>query len=232
VGVIRERHSEATHRQLVEAEDQDPEEDLEVTIRDGALHTLATVVRSSRADPPVLSENGEIQVTSISKNRWRIAEEAWDTQKRVLAEVNSTCLPETTTLPPDLLFVVGCDRQATGKWYRVLRPDGKPVLKGLSTSVDLEQMANGTATGSTFTIGMAEAAKSIAASSAFSAADLRSERIAVYRTENGERLFAVAIPSPVPTVQTFVLSPEGHQLAVLEGEQIAFYEMPSSTRHR
>jgi hypothetical protein len=232
VGVIRERHSEATHRQLVEAEERDPEEDLEVRILDGDLHILATVVRSSRAAPPVLSENGEIQVTSISKNRWRIGEEAWDTQKRVLADVNSSCPPETTTLPPDLLFVVGCDRQTTGKWYRVLRPDGKPVLKGLSTSAELEQMANGIATGGEFTIGMAEAAKSIAATSAFSAADLQSERIAVYRTENGERLFAVAVPSPAPTVQTFVLSPDGHQLAVLEGEQIAFYEMPSSNKHR
>jgi hypothetical protein len=232
VGVIRERHSEATHRQLVEAEEGDPEEDLEVRVLDGDFHTLATVVRSSRTAPPVLSEHGEIQVTGIGKNRWRIAEEAWDTQKRVLADVNSTCPPETTTLPPDLLFVVGCDRQTTGKWYRVLRPDGKPVLKGLSTSAELEQMANGIATGSAFTIGMAEAVKSIAATSAFSAADLRSERIAVYRTENGERLFAVAVPSPVPTVQTFVLSPDGHQLAVLEGEQIAFYEMPSSSKHR
>jgi hypothetical protein len=232
VGVIRERHSPTMHRQLVEAEQQDPEEDLEVRVLDSTLHTLATVVRSSRATPPVLSENGEIQVTSISKNRWRIVEEAWDTQKRVLADVNSTCLPETTTLPPDLLFVVGCDRQTTGKWYRVLRPDGKPVLKGLSTSAELEQMANGIANGSAFTIGMVEAAKSIAASSAFSAGDLQSERIAVYRTENGERLFAVAIPSPVPTVQMFVLSPDGHQLAVLEGAQIAFYEMPSSSRHR
>jgi hypothetical protein len=93
-------------------------------------------------------------------------------------------------------------------------------------------MANGIANGSAFTIGMVEAAKSIAASAAFFASDLRSERIAVYRTENGERLFAVAIPSPVPSVQTFVLSPDGHQLAVLEGAQIAFYEMPSSSRHR
>jgi hypothetical protein len=231
VGVIEERHSEAVHRQLEEAEQGEPEEDLEVKVLDGNFHTLATVMRSSRAAPPVLSDSGEIQVASTGKNHWRIVEEAWDTQKRVLANVSSTCPPETTTLPPDLLFVVGCDRQTTGKWYRVLRPDGKPVLKGSSPSAEFEQTATGIATGSAFTIGLAEA-KSMAANSAFSAVDLESERIAVYRTENGERMFAVAIPSPAPTVQTFVLSPDGDQLAVLAGDQIAFYAMPTAGAHR
>ncbi len=232
LGVIRERHSEAVHRQLQEAEDRDPEEDLEVKVLDGNFHTLATVVRSSRTEPPVLSDNGEIQVVSGGRSRWRIVEEGWDTQKRVLATVNSSCALETTTLPPDLLFVVGCERQGSGKWYRVLRPDGKPVLKGSSPSAELEQVANGVASGSAFTIGVAEVAKSVAANSAFSSSDLASERIAVYRAENGERMFAVTVPSPVPTVQTFVLSPDGSQLAVLSGEQIAFYEMPNGGTHR
>jgi hypothetical protein len=232
IGVIRERHSEAVHRQLQEAEDRDPEEDLEVKVLDGNFHTLATVVRSSRTEPPVLSDNGEIQVVSAGRSRWRIVEEGWDTQKRVLATVNSSCTLETTTLPPDLLFVVGCDRQGSGKWYRVLRPDGKPVLKGSSPSAELEQVANGIATGSAFTIGVAEVAKSVAANSAFSSSDLASERIAVYRSGNGERMFAVTVPAPVPTVQTFVLSPDGSQLAVLSGEQIAFYEMPTGGAHR
>jgi hypothetical protein len=232
VGVIEERHSEAVHRQLQEAEQQAPEEDVEVKVLDGNFHTLATVVRSSRAALPVLSDNGEIQMLSLSKNRWQIIEDAWDAQKHVLAHVNSTCRPEATTLPPDLLFVVGCERQTTGKWYRVLRPDGKPVLKGSSPSAELEQTANGVATGRAFTIGVAEAAKPIIFDSAFSVSDLKSERIAVYRAENGERIFAITVPSPAPTVQTFMLSPDGNQLAVLQGDQIAFYEMPTAGSRR
>jgi len=50
----------------------------------------------------------------------------------------------------------------------------------------------------------------------------------VYRTENGERLFAVSIPSPAPTVQSFALSPDGNSLAVLQGDQIAFYKVPTA----
>jgi hypothetical protein len=87
-------------------------------------------------------------------------------------------------------------------------------------------MANGIAAGTAFTIGVAEAAKSISPESVFQSADLESERVAVYRADNGERIFAVNVSSPVPTVQTFVLSPDGKQLAILSGEQIAFYTVP------
>lgn len=232
VGVIEERHSEAMHRQLADAEQREPEEDVQIRVLDGNFHTLATVERSSRAAPPVLSDDGEIRILSVRKNRWRIVEESWDTQKHVLAQIGSACRPEATTLPANLLFVVGCDPQTTGKWYRVLRSDGKPVLKGWSSSLELEHTASGVATAGTFTIGMAEAAKSITADSAFRTSDLEKERIAVYRAENGERIFSVAIPSPSPSVQTFVLSPTGDQLAVLRGDEIAFYEIPNAGGRR
>jgi hypothetical protein len=232
VGVVQERHSEIIHRQLAEAEEREPEEDVEIKVLDGDFHVLATITRSSRAARPVLSDEGEIQVLSVRKNRWRIVEERWDTQKQILAQVNSSCRPEATTLPENMLFLVGCDPQTAGKWYRVLRSNGKPVLKGWSSLAELEHRASGDANGGTFTIGMAEAAKPIGADSAFQTSDLESERIAVYRTENGERMFAVAIPSPAPTVQTFVLSPAGDQLAVLQGDEIAFYTIPMTGGRR
>jgi hypothetical protein len=33
-------------------------------------------------------------------------------------------------------------------------------------------------------------------------------------------------------VQTFMLSPDGNQLAVLQGDQIAFFEMPTAGSRR
>jgi hypothetical protein len=217
---------------LVDAEEQETEEDIEVRVLDVSFHPLATAVRSSRASPPVLSDNGEIQVVSAGKSRWRIVEQSWGTQSQVLAAVNSGCRPETTSLSPDFLFIVGCERQNTDKWYRVLRPNGKPVLKGSSSKAELEQRASGLATGNAFAIGLAKAAKSIAAESAFSASDLESERISVYRSDNGERMLAISVPSPVTAVQSFVLSPDGNQLAVLSGEQIAFYDVPAAGPRR
>ena len=228
VGVVHERHTAAVHRELSEAEEREPEEDIAIKVLDSDFRMLATVARSSRAAPPILSNDGEIQILSEKRNRWRIVEETWDTQKHLVAQVNSGCRPQGTTLPPNLLFLVGCDPQNSAKWYRVLRPDGKPVLKGSSSSTELERIANGSATGGAFTIGMAEAGKSIAPDSAFQTSDLQSERIAVYRSENGEKIFSVAVPTPSPTAQTFVLSPSGDQLAVLEGDKIALYEIPGA----
>lgn len=65
----------------------------------------------------------------------------------------------------------------------------------------------------------------MAADAILRASDLEAEHIAVYRAKNGQRVFAVSMPSPVPTLQTFVLSPVGDQLAVLSQDQIAFYPL-------
>ena len=56
VGVLQERHSEAVHRELEEAEQREPEEDVEIKVLDSNFHVPATVVRSSRATVPVLSD--------------------------------------------------------------------------------------------------------------------------------------------------------------------------------
>ena len=232
IGQLQERHSAIVHRQLQEAEGREPEEDVELKILDADFHVLATVLRSSRAAPPVLSDHGEIRLRRLTKSRWQIVEIAWDEQRRTLATLNSTCSPNVTPLPPDLFFVVGCDRETTGKWFRVLGSDGKPVLKGWSASADPQQTASGIPAGSDFAIAMAQASKSIAADSAFFTSDLELEHIAVYQASNGERMLAVTIPSPTPSVQTFALSPDGAQLAVLQGNQLAFYAVPSAANHR
>jgi len=143
VGIVRERHPENIHRELAAAEGRDPEEDVEVRVLDADFNVLASVMRSSRDVSPVLSDNGEIRILTIGKNRWRIAEYTWTGQRRILEQVDSTCRPDATTIPPNLLFVTGCDRLADRKWYRVLRLDGKLVLKGQSSSAARGEAAEG-----------------------------------------------------------------------------------------
>lgn len=52
VGTVRERHSEAIHRELAAAENREPEEDVEVKVLDPTFRVLASVTRSSREAPP------------------------------------------------------------------------------------------------------------------------------------------------------------------------------------
>jgi hypothetical protein len=231
IGAIKERHSELTHRQIAEAENREPEEDVELKVLDADFNVLATVIRSSREVPPVLSDEGEIRIPTIGKNRWRIVEVTWTGQRHVVAQVNSSCRPEATSLQPNLLFVVGCDRQSDGKWYRMLRRDGKPVLKGWSSSAELEQTASGSAATSVFAIGIAEAAKPMNAESPFRLSDLKAQDVNVYRVDDGRKLVALKIPSLLPTLQTFALSPDGMQLAILQQAQIVLYALQATTQH-
>ena len=231
VGIVRERHTEVIHRALRDAEGHEPEEDVEVKVLDSSFHQLASVMRSSRDVPPVLSDDGEIRIPTIGKNRWRIAEYTWTGQRRVLAQVTSTCRPEAASVPPNLLFVTGCGRLGDGKWFRMLRPDGKLVLKGESLSTEKGHTASGTAGGKYFAVGIDELAKAMDDSSPFHSSDLKSLHVGVYRVENGKRVTGVTIPDPLPTVQTFALSPDGRHLAILETDQIVFYSLPQAQEH-
>jgi hypothetical protein len=226
VGIVRERHSEEIHHALQDAEDREPEEDVEVKVLDAGFHLLVSVMRSSRDVPPVLTENGEIRIPTIGKNRWRIAEYTWTGQRRILTQVKSTCRPEAASVPPNLLFVTGCDRMGDGKWFRVLRPDGKLVLRGESQSTERGQTATGTSGSNFFAVGLTELTKAMADSSPFQSSDLKSLRVGVYRVEDGKKVTGVTIPEPLPTVQIFALSTDSRHLAILENNQIAIYSFP------
>jgi hypothetical protein len=227
VGVVQERHTAAIHRQLEEAEGREPEEDVEVRVLDAEFRTLARVVRSSFDAPPVLSDEGEIRIPTIGKNRWRVVEQTWAGQRRVLAEVRSTCRVSAKSLPPDLLFITGCD-QPSGTWYRMLTSEGKPVLKGHSSSEELGQLAEGRAASGLFAVAVTKASKSIAPEVAFRSNDLESEHIVLYRANNGQKVLAVNVASPIPTFQSFGISPSGDQLAVFKSGEIAFYSVPAT----
>jgi hypothetical protein len=225
VGVAHERHSEAIHRQLLESGEREPEEDVEVRVLDVNFKTLATFLRSSWDTPPTLSDEGEIRIVATGKTRWAISQNSWDGQHRVLAQVNSQCRPTLKTLPSNLFFILGCDRQADDKWYRVLRVDGRPMLKGSSSSAELEQTV--IATSGALAIRIATATKPLAGNATYRSSDLEAEHIAVYRANDGRKVLAVGMPSPIPTLQTFALSPRGDQLAVLSQDQIAVYALPA-----
>ena len=228
VGTLQERHSVIVHRELAEAEGREPEEDVTVKVLDADLHLLAEAMQSSRMPHPVLSDQGEIRVYSLGKDRWRIRELDWSGQKRVVAQFSSSCRPAINSFPPNLLFVVGCDRQAGGQRYRMLRLDGKPVLTGWSPSSELEHAVMSGADGTRFALGLVKATKSLAPGVVFVPTDLDSQQISVYGSKDGHRLFATRVASPAPSQQTFALSSDGTQLAVLGGEKISFYEVPAA----
>jgi hypothetical protein len=227
-GVIHERHTREIHRQLEEAELREPEEDVEIRLLDSQFRALTTIMRSSRLPPPVLLNEGEVHIFRTGGNQWQIVENGWAGQRRVLAVATSACVPQAESVPGNLLFVVGCDRQTRSRWYRILNGDGKAVLKGWSPSSELEQTAGGNVGSNVFAIRIAEVTGSRLLQSVFKPLDLKSARVTVYRATNGHRIFSIALSNPVPAVQTFAISPREDQVALLKAGEIAFYRVSSA----
>lgn len=229
VGVLRERHTPAIHRQLFDAENREPEEDVELKILDSEFRVYATTMSSSRNTPPVLTELGELRISGAGKARWRLAERTWDGQTRAVGTLISSCRPDIASMAGQLLFVVGCDRTSGAKWYRVLRLSGRPLLKGGPSSADLERSASWSPGNGTFAIAVATASKAVLPDEIFRVSDVDHQQISVYQPETGQRLFDLNLSTPLPTLQTFTLSPEGKQLAVLHSDQIDLYSVPANS---
>lgn len=230
VGVIRERHTSEIHRQLQEAEDREPEEDVEVQVLDSALRSVTSIMRSTRQALPVLEDDGEVQVLKIGADRWRIVKNNWAGERRVLAQARSSCLPSVQSLPGGLLFVVGCERRTDNKWYRILR-DGKVLLKGASSSAELEHTVRGISGGNLFLIGIAEAKHSLPGVGLFHTSDLKSEHIVLYTAKAGKRILALNVSPVLPAVQTFAISPDEVEIAVLTTDQLTVYRLPELVDH-
>jgi hypothetical protein len=225
VGVMHERHTQRLHTMLVEQMGRDPEEDVEIQVLDSTWKQLATGNQSSSYLPPVLSEEGEVSIIPGRNDQWQLSLHTWQQETRNLARIVSSCTPELTSFPPDLLFLVTCERGYPKKDYRVLRGDGKLLLKGISPSDEVGQRAIGTLDSGLFAVRLTEADHSINREGSFHGTDLKSDLVSVYRATDGRRIFATRIDMPASSNDSYALSPDGNQLAVLSGQQVAFYSL-------
>ena len=226
VGVMHERHTQRLHALLVEQMGREPEEDVEIQVLDSAWKPLATGNQSSTYLPPVLSEEGEVSIIAGRNDQWQLSLHTWQQETRNLVRIVSSCTPELTSFPPDLLFLVTCERGYPKKDYRVLRADGKLLLKGVSSSDEVGQRAIGNLDSGLFALRLTEADHSINREGRFQGSDLKSDLVSVYRAADGHRIFAARINLPASSNDSYALSPDGDQLAVLSGQQIAFYALP------
>ena len=221
VGVYEERHTPEVHRQLVEATGDEPEEDVEVSVYDGDLKLLLTTERSGAAWAPVLSDAGEIRVRSAKVGRWVISEYRWDRTERVIARTQSGCRPRLAAAMGGGFFLTGCDASGA-RWYRMLRADGHPVLKGSSTTEEVEQAFSGTTAGE-FAVRVVKAARSMGPGQPFRRSDLEGEQVGVYRASDGRRLGLLSAKEVPMVEESFTLSPDGREMALIGAKAIHFY---------
>jgi len=228
-GVLHERHTKQIHDLLVSAVHMEPEEDVDIQLFDRDFNVLLTSRQSSTQPAPILSDDGEIRVTSAGNDRWRISEHLWNHTDRPVATTVSGCRPNVSTPLPKLLFLVGCSSSRVENWYRMLRLDGHPILQGHGSPQEIEQSSSSSTQGE-FVVRVVHAGRPIYNNNDwFHKEDLIKQDFSVYRAADGRRLFLTTTPGVSLVEQSFALSPGGNQLAILSDATISFYPIGTST---
>lgn len=151
----------------------------------------------------------------------------WENKTITLARFDSQCTPELSSVAPDLLFLLSCSVPSGDPEYRVLRADGKLILRGKSGPRELGWEAAGNNLNGTFAVKVVRADRELSPGEVFQSSDLDSEEVRVYRAADGKRLAAARVREPIASHSGYALSPDGSQLAVLSGMQIKFFPVPA-----
>jgi hypothetical protein len=111
-----------------------------------------------------------------------------------------------------------------GTWYRMLREDGRPLLKAESTTDEIAQTAEG-AIGGSFAVRVMKTSTPVDVSQPFSRLDLTQEEIGIYRSSDGAKLSSVVTNDFILAQNSYALSPGGDQMAVAGRDGIQFFEV-------
>jgi hypothetical protein len=226
VGVLHERHTPELHAQLRESLNGDPEEDVNILVQNRNFETIARSTVQSNLMAPTLLNEGQVTLSAQSNMRYRISLLTWDNHDSVVARFSSSCTPELSSIPPDLLFLVSCDKQNGGREYRVLRANGKLALKGDSTLNECGHAAEGSANQEAFVVKIVQSTLPVPPGVPMSASQFSSEELRVYRAADGKRLLSVRAAPPSLSRDGYALAPDASQLAVLTRDQLAIYSVP------
>lgn len=227
VGVLHERHTPELHAQLRESLNGDPEEDVNILVLNRNFETVAKSTVESNLMAPTLLNEGQVTLSAQSNMRYRISMLTWDGHASVVARFNSSCTPELSSIAPDLIFLVSCDKQNGGREYRVLQANGKLMLKGDSTLNDCGHAAEGSANQQAFVVKIVQSTLPVPPGAPMSASQFSTEELRVYRAADSKRLLSVRAAPPSLSRDGYALAPDASQLAVLTRDQLEVYSVPA-----
>jgi len=236
LGVLKERHSDELHHKLRDSLGQEPEEDVEILILNEKFETVASTMSTSDRLPPTLLNEGQLKLllqksqADLPEKNYHLTLRTWDNVSRSLARFASSCTPELSSLAPDLIFLVTCDSANQAREYRVMRPDGKLVLRGKSMLRQLGHAAIGDFDTKEFALKIFDADQPVLPGEMFHPTDLQFAQFGVYRSESGRQLFNVRTSEPVASAGGYAMSPGGGQLAVLTRDRIVLYAFPPDVK--
>ncbi len=225
IAIVRETHTPEQHAALRESLNTDPPENVEIQILDKDFKTIARATTSSKIIPPTLLNEGQVQLLGKLKTQFVLKLARWNGEASTVARFSSACIPEVSSFAPDLLMVATCELSTGAHEYRVLRPNGKVVLRGRPDP----QMAgeSGEGNGRCFAVKNLHATQSMLHGAHFHGSDLDYEEVRVFQSSNGRRLASVRLQVPPPSHEAYALSPDGTQLAVIADAKVNLFAIPA-----
>lgn len=227
VGTQRERHTPELHSQLRESMGSEPEEDVEVVILNKDFNELARTSTTSGLMAPILLNEGQVELFAQPNSAYRLAMSTWDNKSTTLARFASSCTPQLSSMAPDLLFLLTCNLLDSSFEYRVLRADGKMLLRGKAGPREVGLEGTGTSPNGAFAMKVVFADRDLAPGAPFKRTELDSEEVRVYGADQGKRRLLVRLHDPPTSHGSFALSPDGMQLGILSGTQVKFFPVPT-----
>ncbi len=224
IAIRRETHSPQQHADLRENLGTEPPENVEIRVLDKDFKTVAQTTTSSKIIPPALLNEGQVQLLALTNKRYRLTLAPWSGETTTIARFPSACIPEISSFAPDLLLVNTCELSSKAHEYRVLRPNGKVILRGKPDQQTVGQSAQGN--GLNFAVKNLHASQSMAYGLPFQGSDLDYEEVRVFQSSDGRRITSVRLQAPPPSNGAYALSPDGAQLAVIADAKVNLFTVP------
>jgi hypothetical protein len=193
-------------------------------VLDGHLNVIGTRPLHAHPDVPAVLDTGILVADSEPRSRWRIQEIRWNGKQHTIVQERSPCPLRVNTLPSNLILLAGCSADAAHPWYKIVRPDGKTLLKGTTSANGWLEGAEALAARKVFAIGIVEATRPVNFDDGMYAREFQKLAVSVYSSTNGQRLYATGSLKGAANRQSFALSQNADQLAVLSGEEISLYK--------
>jgi hypothetical protein len=225
--VVKERHTPDRHHrpsELMGAGHDMADEDYELTVLDGQLRVIGTKQLHAPPDIPAVLDSGLLVSEAASQSRWTLQETKWDGTQHAVAAVLSPCPLRIKTLPTNLILMIGCSPDGAHSWYKIIRKDGKTLLKGDTASNAWLENAEALTAKDLFAIGIVEAARPVDFQEGMSASEFKKLAVSVYSSKTGERLYAAPSIGGSVDRQSFALSQDGDRLAVLSDGNVSLYK--------
>lgn len=231
--VIKERHTLEEHRRLIEfvgAGGDSVAEDYDFTVLDGNLNVVGNHLLHAHPDVPAVLDTGLLVANSETRSRWKVQEVRWNGSQRTIVEERSPCPLRINALPANLILLAGCSADAGHPWYKIVRPDGKTLLKGAISSNGWLAGADALTARKVFAIGVVEATRPVNFDDGMHAWEFQKLAVSVYSSVNGQRLYTTGPLKGTANRQSFAVSQDGDLLAVLSGEDLSLYKTGMSSQ--